>query len=77
MRQLRYQKAGYFWIDTVDGTNIVLLGKPSEGKNRIDLQDKNGKYFSREIIKQVTKNGGAYTDYWFPKAGSDISTFPR
>jgi len=72
VRQLRFQKDGYFWIDTVDGTNIVLLGKPSEGINRIDLQDKNGKFIIREIIRQGTKDGGGYTDYWFPKAGSDI-----
>ncbi|MFZ4856263.1 MAG: PAS domain S-box protein [Desulfuromonadaceae bacterium] len=77
VRQLRFQKDGYFWIDTVDGTNIVLLGKPSEGKNRIDLQDKNAKFFIREIIKQGTKNGGGYTDYWFPKAGSDIPLLKR
>ncbi|HIJ88189.1 MAG TPA: PAS domain S-box protein [Desulfuromonadales bacterium] len=77
VRNLRFQKDGYFWIDTVDGTNIVLLGKPSEGKNRIDLQDKNGKYFIREIITQGRKNGGGYTDYWFPKAGSDIPLSKR
>ena len=71
VRQLRYQKEGYFWIDTVDGTNVVLLGKPSEGKNRIDLQDNHGTYFIRELIKQGRKVEGGYTDYWFPKAGRE------
>ena len=70
LRQLRYHKEGYFWADTVDGTNVVLLGSSSEGKNRIDLQDNHGKNFIREIIKQGRMNGGGYTDYWFPKAGS-------
>ncbi len=71
IRQLRYQKEGYFWIDTVDGTNVVLLGKAVEGKNRFDLQDVKGKYLIREIIDQGRKDKGGYTDYWFPKAGSD------
>lgn len=71
VRQLRYQKDNYFWIDTIDGTNVVLLGKPAEGKSRIDLQDKKGKYIVKELIEQGRKEGGGYTDYWFPKAGSD------
>ncbi len=73
IRQLRYQKDGYFWIDTVDGTNVVLLGKPIEGKTRINLQDVKGKYLIKEIIEQGRKDGGGYTDYWFPKAGSDTA----
>jgi PAS domain S-box-containing protein len=72
VRQLRYQKEGYFWIDTVEGINVVLLGKPTEGQNRIDLQDNHGKLFIREIIAQGRKDGGGYTDYWFPKAGSNV-----
>jgi PAS domain S-box-containing protein len=69
VRQLRFQKEGYFWIDTIDGTNVVLLGSSSEGKNRINLQDNQGKFIIREIIKQGRMDGGGYTDYWFPKAG--------
>lgn len=71
VRQLRYQKDNYFWVDTVDGTNVVLLGKPAEGKSRIDLQDKKGKFLVKEIIENGRKDDGGYTDYWFPKAGSD------
>ena len=39
VRDLRYKEGGYFWIDTTDGTNVVLLGKEAEGTNRIDLKD--------------------------------------
>ncbi|ALO16537.1 Methyl-accepting chemotaxis protein 4 [Salinivirga cyanobacteriivorans] len=70
LRELRYGKEGYFWADRSDGTNVVLLGKDAEGKNRMNLQDVNGKYLIREII-DAAKSGGGYTDYWFPKAGSD------
>ncbi len=71
IRALRYQKENYFWVDTVDGTNVVLLGKPAEGKNRIDLQDKKGKYLVKEIISNGRKEDGGFTDYWFPKADSE------
>ena len=71
VRQLRFQKEGYFWIDTSDGINVVLLGKPIEGKSRIDLRDKNGTYIIRELIKKGLRDGGGYSEYLFPKAGSE------
>ena len=69
LRSLRYGDEGYFWADTTDGVNIVLLGKPSEGTSRIDMQDAKGNYLIREIIKNGRQPGGGYTDYWFPKKG--------
>jgi methyl-accepting chemotaxis protein len=71
VRPLRYQKDLYFWIDTLDGTNVVLMGKPSEGKNRIDLQDKKGKFLVKDIIEVARKEGGGYFDYWFPRGNSE------
>jgi len=68
LRELRYGEEGYFWADTTDGTNVVLLGRDTEGTNRIDLQDENGAYFIQEIIENGTQPGGGYTDYWFPKS---------
>jgi methyl-accepting chemotaxis protein len=68
LRGMKYGKTGYFWADTTDGVNVVLLGKPAEGKSRINLQDGKGKYFIQEIIK-AGMAGGGFTDYWFPKAG--------
>lgn len=71
LRSLKYGKDGYFWADTTEGVNVVLLGKKDvEGKSRIDLQDKKGNYFIRDIIKNGMAGGG-YSDYYFPKAGSD------
>lgn len=69
LRKARYGKDGYFWADTSKGVNVVLLGKDSEGKNRYNLQDKKGKYMIQEIINNGMKDGGGYTDYWFPKSG--------
>lgn len=68
LRELSYGEDGYFWADTYEGVNIVMLGKKDEGISRYDQKDEKGTYFIQEIIK-VGKSGGGYTDYWFPRAG--------
>jgi methyl-accepting chemotaxis protein len=73
LRGMKYGETGYFWADTTEGVNVVLLGKPTEGTSRIDLKDAKGKYLIREIISNGVAGGG-FTDYWFPKAGE---TTPR
>ena len=57
VRAMKYGENGRFWVDTVDGTNVVLSGSGSEGKNRLDLQDSNGKYYIKEIIENSQKGG--------------------
>ena len=41
VRQMRYGDSGYFWVDTSNGTNVVLLGGDSEGTNRMETTDGN------------------------------------
>lgn len=69
LRQLKYGDSGYFWADTYDGTNVVLLGKDTEGKNRMDTKDANGYPMIQNIIKVGKEADGGYTDYLFPKQG--------
>lgn len=68
IRSLRYGEEGYFWIDTVEGDNVVLLGNATEGTNRYNTTDVNGYHMIQDFIKNA-KAGGGYTDFWFPKAG--------
>lgn len=68
LRDIRYNADDYFWADTPDGTNVVLLGRDIEGKNRMASVDANGFKLVEAIIGAGLKGGG-YTDYWFPKAG--------
>ncbi|MEJ8553184.1 methyl-accepting chemotaxis protein [Tepidibacter sp. Z1-5] len=77
VRDVRYGEEGYFWIDTYDGENVVLLGKDVEGTNRINLQDTTGKYIIQEIISNGLKEGGGYTDYLFPKKGEEKASPKR
>ncbi len=69
IRDMRYDNgAGYFWIDTYEGVNVVLLGrKETEGKSRINATDPTGKAFIKEMIENGRKSGGGYTDLMFAK----------
>lgn len=69
VRELRYGDGGYFWIDTYEGDNIVLLGSETEGTNRMDTEDVNGYKMVKDIIKNGQKEDGGFTEYHFPKEG--------
>ena len=69
IRGLKYDTSGYFFADDYEGINYVNpADSRTEGKSRIDLQDINGKSIIKEII-QHGREGGGYTDYWYPKPG--------
>ena len=68
VREMRYGENGYFWIDTYEGDNVVLLDSATEGTNRIDTEDVNGYKMVKDIIETGMKGGG-YTEYYFPKEG--------
>ena len=77
VRDLRYDDGkGYFWIDTADGVNVVLLGRDVEGKSRIDLVDPNGVRFIQEMLKNGRQPGGGYTDLSFAKPG-ETTALPK
>ncbi|MBF4692965.1 methyl-accepting chemotaxis protein [Fusibacter ferrireducens] len=70
IRNAQYGENGYFWADTVDGVNVVLLGKKDvEGSNRLDLEDKLGNKIVQQMIQIATSNGEGFYDYYFPKPG--------
>lgn len=69
VRSLRYGESGYFWVDTYEGDNVVLLGSDTEGTNRLDSVDVNGYRMVEDIIKVGQQPDGGFTEYWFPKEG--------
>jgi len=77
VRSLKYSEGSYFWIDTTDGTNVVLLGKDTEGTNRIAAKDPSGYEYMKEIIKEGQLPEGGYTNYAFPKAGETVASPKR
>ncbi len=72
LRELRYGTEGYFWADTTEGVNVVLYGrKDVEGRNRLEDQDPDGKYFIKAFLEKA-KAGGGYIAYQFSKKGELI-----
>lgn len=69
VRDLRYGEGGYFWIDTYEGVNVVLLGNETEGTNRLEAKDVNDFAYIKELLKAGKQEGGGYVEYYFPKAG--------
>ena len=71
VRALRYGDNGYFWIDTYDGVNVVLLGKDTEGTNRLETKDSNGFAMVKGFIDGAKQNptDGFFEDYYFTKEG--------
>jgi methyl-accepting chemotaxis protein len=72
LRGMTYGNKSYFWADTYEGLNVVFLGGASEGKNRWDLQDADGKYLIREIHDAGMKPGGGFIDYQFPRPNETV-----
>ena len=77
IRDLRYGNNGYFWVDTYDGTNVVLLGNDTEGTNRMDAVDTNGFAYMQAIISAGKQEDGGFTDYVFPREGETESSPKR
>ena len=68
VRDLRYSEEGYFWIDTIEGVNVVLLGSDVEGTNRYHYLDAKGTPIIKNFIDISMQSGEGYQNYWFPKA---------
>lgn len=69
---LKYGNSGYFFGYASDGTRIFQGGTgKGVGSNFWNLQDSDGVYILREMIK-AGKQGGGYVSYRFPKPGQDV-----
>lgn len=77
IRELRYGEEGYFWVDTFEGDNVVLLGSTTEGTNRMESLDVKGFPLIKEIVKAGLQEGGGFVDYYFPKEGETESSLKR
>ncbi|PWJ42974.1 sensor histidine kinase [Sediminitomix flava] len=66
---LRYsQGAGYYFIDDLDGVSVFNSAYPElEGKNMINIKDKDGKYIVQDEIKIAEELGEGFNDYYWYK----------
>lgn len=78
VRNAKYGESGYFWADTIEGINVVLLGKADvEGKSRIDLTDTKGTKIVQSFIQMAKDKGEGYLDYYFPKPNETVALQKR
>ena len=77
VREMRYKDGGYFYIDTTEGDNIVLLGSDTEGTNRLGFKDAAGKEVVKENIRVAQEPDGGYVDYVYPREGETESSPKR
>ncbi len=70
IRNMRYDKTEYFWINDLSAVIVMHPIKPElNGKDLSDFKDKNGKRIFVEFSNMVKKNGAGFVDYVWPKPG--------
>jgi two-component system NarL family sensor kinase len=72
LQNLTFDHDGYFFVYTLDGTNVVHPKLPHlVGGNWWDLQDDNGDYVIRNLIRQAKAGGGFHQYVWHkPSTGT-------
>ncbi len=72
LKTLEYGESGYIFGYDSKGVRVVV-GQSNDGigKNYYDLQDKQGNYLIRDLIKNSKL--GEFTTYYFPKPGQSIA----
>jgi methyl-accepting chemotaxis protein len=71
LRMIRYNKTDYIFVHDDTATQVVLGARPElEGSDVSKNVDRNGLYFSLEMINRGKELGAGYIDYLFPKPGA-------
>lgn len=68
---IRYGNNDYVFTFDTDMTAIAHPDPKLQGRNLIDLQDTDGKFFIREM-QSVALEGGGYLDYQWIRLGEDV-----
>ena len=70
IKNLRYKKDDYFWINDMHPTMIMHPTKPElDGKDLSDNKDPNGKKLFVEMVSACKEKGEGFVDYEWPKPG--------
>jgi methyl-accepting chemotaxis protein len=70
VKNSKYGKSGYFWINDQEPKMIMHPIKPSlNGKNVAKAKDPNGKALFVEMVKVSQSQGNGFVDYQWPKPG--------
>lgn len=73
IRQMRYNKTDYFWINDMSATMLMHPLKPDlNGKDLSNLKDPEGKRPFVEFVKVCKEHGSGFVDYMWPRPGFDL-----
>jgi two-component system NarL family sensor kinase len=63
LKRLEFGHDGYFFVFAFDGTNLLYPRQPQlQGRNLMDLRDRQGGYPIRKLLDQA-RSGGGYVEY--------------
>jgi methyl-accepting chemotaxis protein len=70
LRDMRYDKTEYFWVNDLNTIMIMHPIKPElDGKELSQIKDKNGKFIFTEFVKTAKAGDGGFVGYLWPKPG--------
>ena len=70
VRNMRYDKSEYFWINDFNAVIVMHPIKPElDGKDLSQFKDKNGKLIFTEFATVAKTKGAGFVDYVWPKPG--------
>jgi len=73
IKELKFGKDGYFWINDFTPVMIMHPIKPSlDGTNLSQSQDPTGKFLFKEMVKIASKQGKGVVNYMWEKPGFTI-----
>jgi PAS domain S-box-containing protein len=79
LRPIRFNKRrGYYFATSLTGVEELFADRPQlEGKNLIDMQDTQGKYVIRDMIRMVGEAGEGFYEYTWTKPSVRGHDFPK
>ena len=79
LRPIRYQNGnGYFFATDLNGTEILFADKPElEGKNLINMQDRNGKFVIKDMISIAVESKEGFYEYEWTKPNAKKNNYKK
>ncbi|MCK5539886.1 MAG: cache domain-containing protein, partial [Deltaproteobacteria bacterium] len=79
LRPIRFADGfGYYFATRLNGVEVFFADKPElEGLNLLDVQDTQGKYIIKEMIKIVQQSGEGFCEYYWTKPQAEGSDFKK
>ncbi|MCT9827287.1 methyl-accepting chemotaxis protein [Pseudomonas veronii] len=71
MRDLRYDRGDYFWLEDLDTQMVMHPNARLEGKRMTGTLDPDGKALFDEMVATAKRDGAGLVHYRWPKPGSD------